>query len=197
MSLLSVDSLSYQNGRGETLIRDLSFQLNSGGTVQIGGPNGVGKSTLIRALLGRWRSIGSIQWDIPLKQVGLLPQLENTDVLLPLSLEDVLTIGLGHQLDLNAITSVGLLEEKDLRRNWNTASGGERKRTLLTRLLLQNPKVLILDEPLNHLDHRSRDVVREKLVAFAKEDRGVIVVTHAPFPADAQVTKLDLGEYAP
>ena len=123
---------------------------------------------------------GTIRRELPLESVAYIPQLENTEVHLPLTLRDVLAISQKH-LDWAKALSFGLLNKEHLNRAWNTASGGERKRTLLTRALLQNPAILILDEPFNHLDEKSRDAMAQAMVNFlipTDSPRAIIMVSH-------------------
>src|SRR5690606_37113443 len=109
------------------------------------------------------------------------PQLQNVAFHLPLTLWDVLRISHAGPLQEEDVLRFGLLQARHLKLAWNTASGGEKKRTLLTRALLHRPRVLILDEPLNHLDHASRDQVSQVLddfVAGDKQQRSIILVSH-------------------
>lgn len=178
--LLSVSNLAY-GYPGKTLGSGIHFELESGQLCLIGGPNGAGKSTLLKVLLGRLPArAGNIETSLRRTQVAYIPQIENTEIHLPMTLGDVLTVSGGEAPTPARISEIGLLTENHLTLAWNTASGGERKRTLLTRALLRNPKLLILDEPMNHLDETSRFIVISALKKFVTEadGRAIILVSH-------------------
>lgn len=153
---VSADRLAYGTPDGRRLAENLSFEVPAGHLGLVRGPNGCGKSTLLRVLLGLHPIVsGRVSVD---GRTAFLPQLENSELHLPFRLGDLASAG-------------ALLDPSQLSLGWNTASGGERKRALLTRALAKNPKVLLLDEPMNHLDEKSRiavlDVLRHTLDAGA------------------------------
>lgn len=172
--------------QGRPLSRALSFSLPSGHIVLIEGPNGSGKTTLLRALTGTGRpAAGTVTWHVRIDSIGYLPQLQSNDFHLPSTLEDVVRTGVSRRLLPEEIVS-NLLPVDKLKLRWSTASGGERKRTLLQRALLQKKRVLLLDEPLNHLDKESRACVARALVDFAREPgQGIVLVSHEGHEASA------------
>ncbi len=89
---------------------------------------------------------------------------------------------MSHSLSEEAVESFGLLKRKQLGLAWNTSSGGERQRTLMTRALLQDPRLLILDEPFNHMDAASQTQILETLGTFLKKQtdhpRAAVLVSH-------------------
>ncbi|WP_141733115.1 ABC transporter ATP-binding protein [Oligoflexus tunisiensis] len=178
--LLQVRDLAYCTPDRRPLIHRLSFDLNQGELITISGPNGIGKSTLLRLLLGeRRQTAGTMQWQLPRERIGFLSQLHNQEFHISLTLADILSFSrpvARHEIQSQ---SHGLLHEAHLALAWNTASGGERQKTLLTRVFLQDPTVLILDEPMNHLDKSSRQQVRAALRDFIQDGRhAVIMVGH-------------------
>ena len=140
--------------------------LHAGDLLLIEGPNGSGKTTLVRALLERSGLTGFVY----------LPQMGNVRFFLPLSVADVIRLVVPATDE--QILEIGLLGSSSLSRPWNTASGGERQKALLTRLFLRQERILVLDEPFNHLDRKSR-VQAVRLIARARVDgRAVILITH-------------------
>lgn len=180
-SVFQASRLAYGTPDGRILQEHLTFTVNPGQLLLITGGNGCGKSTLLRILLGKNAPMkGTVRMGLPFKSVAYIPQLENTEIHLPLTLRDVLGISQA-KLDWAKALSFGLLNESHLHHAWNTASGGERKRTLLTRALLQNPQVLVLDEPFNHLDEKSREAMARAMVNFLavkNVPRAIIMVSH-------------------
>ena len=177
--VLEIIDLSYSTPNGRPLTSHLSLSARSGDLVLISGPNGSGKTTLLRILLGELQATrGSLKLAITRQHIEYLPQLENKEFHLPLTLEDVLA--LPKLSDLNKALGFGLLTAEKLKLHWNTASGGERKKALLTRALLGEPELLVLDEPMNHLDPESRKTILEKLEDFLRgtPPRLVIMVSH-------------------
>ncbi|MEZ4749617.1 MAG: ATP-binding cassette domain-containing protein [Bdellovibrionota bacterium] len=191
--LIEASELAYATPEGRLLAKGISFQLNRGETLLIEGPNGAGKSTLLRVLVGQHRPLkGTLAHRLPASDIAYIPQLQNTEFHLPLCLGDLLPTD-----DVDAICRWGLLEATHLKLAWNTASGGERKRALLTRALLQGCSVLILDEPFNHLDRDSKVQIQKALTEFiANADKALIVVSHE-VPSDWQRLKpVRLGDNA-
>ena len=181
--LLKACRLTYATPNGRTLQADLTFELQSGQMLLITGSNGCGKSTLLKALLGQFPiAAGSIDFRAPRSRVEYIPQLENTEVHFPLTLGDVLTISRRRKLDRVSVEQFGLLKESQLGTAWNTASGGERRRTMLTRALLKNPSVLVFDEPMNHLDSESRRAMVDVMAQFLRQGpsdaRAIVMVCH-------------------
>ncbi len=196
---LAADALTLRAGR-RTLCRDLSLGFAAGSCWAILGPNGAGKSTLLTALAGlRTPESGRVLLDgepvetlsrraIALR-LGLLPQdsqdpfpasvlelaLAGRYPHLPLwgreSLQDI-------ELARHALRTVGLEELAE--RSVATLSGGERRRLGIATLLCQDPAVLLLDEPANHLDLQRQVTVLSTLRDLAREGHTVLAVLHDP-----------------
>lgn len=179
--MLQLENLTYGAPNGKVLGKDLQLKMRAGELLFITGANGAGKSTLLRVLVGQMPvTSGSYRWDVSSDEIAYLPQLQSTAFHIPMTLWDVLRISRQGPLQEQDVLRWGLLERSQLQLAWNTASGGEKKRTLLTRALLHDPKVLILDEPLNHLDRKSREQVSQVLDVFMALDgkRSIVLVSH-------------------
>ena len=176
--LLVVRDLAFDAPDGRPLVAGLAYDLMPGGIVAIAGPNGTGKSTLLKIIMGELKAArGSVTFAN--KSVGYLSQLHNREFHIPLSLADVLSLGVPGRFNPAAATALGLLAAEELDLAWNTASGGERQKTLLTQVLMTQPQVLILDEPMNHLDNVTRGKLYAVLRDFvANGKRAILMVCH-------------------
>lgn len=199
-AVLKARELTYGIPEGRVLQERLCFDVLSGEMLLITGSNGCGKSTLLKTLLGEVPVLSGklIKSDV-FQRLEYIPQLENTEIHLPLTLMDVLAISQEITPSVESIESFGLLRREQLSGAWNTASGGERKRTLLTRALLKRPSLLIFDEPMNHLDHQSRKAMIRVMANFLKaehEVRAIVMVCHQGLHPEErelfQVVRLDL-----
>jgi len=164
-------------GYGErVLFKDLTLDVERGEVIGVAGPNGAGKTTLLKALLGEVTPLGGeIHWGKKVRQ-GILTQheqFEDEDSTPYKFLRAAAPMRTEQQLRnlLGAMLFVGHDVDKPLR----VLSGGERKRLMLTRLLIEGNNVLLLDEPTNHLDVPSREALE---LALAVYDGTLIVVSH-------------------
>lgn len=180
---------------GTTRVQGLNLDVPSGAAVALIGPNGSGKSTLLRGVLGLADlTAGRVEvlGETPARarrQIGSLPQADSRDVTLPVSLRQVVTMGLyrsvgplgrigraGRVAVAEALERVGL--EAFAGRRFGELSGGQQQRGILARALVSNPKLLLLDEPFNGLDRENREVLLELVRGLREEGRTVLVSTH-------------------
>ena len=159
-----------------TLFENLSFDVLWGERLGITGPNGTGKSTLLRLALGQCEpSAGSVRLGRNLR-VGYLDQ--HGDVLDPdksvLEQASVAAPSLSSE-QLRSRLGAFLFTGDDVFKRCADLSGGQRNRLMLCRLVLSEPDLLILDEPTNHLDIASREVFE---AALAQYDGTIIAVSH-------------------
>ena len=180
MTLISVKKLNISTPTGRVLSTGVEFDLKENEILVIRGENGVGKTTLLRTLLKPKKSAAkSIKLCFDKRKLDYLPQVQSSNFHIPMTIKDALSLTARGRSDINKAMSFGLLEERHLGLHWNTASGGEQKRVLLTRSLLKDPDVLMLDEPLNHLDALSRDKICDALNAFvSRPNKAIIMVSH-------------------
>ncbi len=170
------------------LFRDLSLQIASGDRLGITGPNGTGKSTLLKVLLGLMTpEEGRVVVD-PKASVGYYAQ-ESHDLD---PSRTILTEIQSVRQDLTeqqARTILGrfLFTGDDVFKSVARLSGGEQSRVRLTKLILSNPNVLVLDEPTNHLDIPSREALEEALDEFPGT---IIAVSHDRYFLDRIVDRL-------
>lgn len=168
---LSLCHYDLKTADGHTLHQNLHLDFFEGQVLLIKGSNGSGKTTLIHSLVQMLEKNHH--------RTELLPQLMNLKSSIPCSLADILHIS-NNNISTQSILDLGLLDRRQLDLSWSTASGGEKKRALLTRCLLMNPEILILDEPFNHLDSQSVERICLTLTKLLKEKtlKGVIIVSH-------------------
>ena len=125
-TVLSCNNVSYGAGNKKLLASNISFDLNQSEVMIIHGPNGVGKTTFLKTILGENRHFtGQLELSINPSEVSYLPQLQNPSFHLPLTLNDVLEIS--HSDNDLSYSDINLLEQRHLDLLWKTASGGERR----------------------------------------------------------------------
>lgn len=177
--LLEIRDLIFGASLQKVLGGPLNFSIHSGQLIWIHGPNGSGKSTLLKVLLGEKNFLLSGQM---IKQDKLtyayLPQLENQTVPWPLTLKDV--IDLAGEVSPDLIAS--LLKPEQMKLAWNTASGGERKKALLLRVLAKKSDLLFLDEPFNHIDKTSLIDLVQSLKNYLELGGSIVMVDHKGIP---------------
>ncbi|MBM6918722.1 ABC transporter ATP-binding protein [Intestinimonas butyriciproducens] len=200
MEILRVEHLSKVYGKGETRVRaldDVSFSVKKGEFVAIIGPSGSGKSTLLHILGGVDRPSGGKVYVenthiyqlnesklavFRRRQIGLIYQFYN---LIPvLNVEENLTLPLlldGHKVDEKRLSelvqSLGL--QNRLRHLPNQLSGGQQQRVSIGRALINNPAIVLADEPTGNLDSKNSAEIIGLLKMFHKEyQQTLIVITH-------------------
>ncbi|WP_413585379.1 ATP-binding cassette domain-containing protein [Bdellovibrio sp. HCB274] len=181
--LLRVENLQALSSQGNKLTPVVNFELHSGDILFLRGENGSGKSTILKTLLKLHPTFtGRFDFTINNQEVEYLPQLGNLNFHMPLSLGDMLG-----EVKENS----PLLQGLDLDKKWNTASGGERQKVLFSAALAKKPKILILDEPFNHVDHDSGLLLEQGLLEFmnSNPESALILVSHRPFNSSHPQTR--------
>ena len=199
--MLSVKDLSFGYGRGNGLIfNELSFEVGEGRIMCILGPNGVGKSTLIKCLAGLmppssggilvggrdFRGLGRRR---TAQTLAYVPQTHQP--VFAFSVFDFVLMGrtphIGpfsspsrkdRKTTEAAIDSLGLLHLAD--RPYTEISGGERQLAMFARVVAQEPKVLLLDEPTSHLDFGNQVLVLALIQGLARQGLTIVMTSHFP-----------------
>ncbi|MEP5731376.1 MAG: metal ABC transporter ATP-binding protein [Sulfitobacter sp.] len=151
MSLISVDNLSVRYG-ANTVLHSVSLAVEPGEIVTIVGPNGSGKTSLLKAIIGATRpTIGKVVLK-PGLRIGYVPQSLHIDATLPITVERFmgLTERVTRQESAFALETAGVPDL--LKRQMSQLSGGQFQRVLLARALINQPDILLLDEATQGLD---------------------------------------------
>ena len=197
--ILEVKNMAFSYGNYDVL-KDLNFDIESGKTLSILGPNGIGKTTLIKCLLGlRKKTGGEILFDgkdidtfekknlysfvAYLKQGGKESSIY--------TVLDTVLLGLASKInpllkpkeeDIEKVDS--LLKELgiyDLREKYvSRLSGGEAQMVFMARALIRDPEVLILDEPESNLDYRNQLLMLDTIDSLKSKGKLIIFNTHYP-----------------
>lgn len=183
-------------GYGSTFVmHELSFRVERGAVVGLIGPNGSGKSTLLKALAGVIPPRrGEILLDgRPINRrtgaIAFVPQREEVNWDFPVTARSVVMMGRYRQRGWlrwpgnddrrradEALAQMGLAGMGD--RHISQFSGGQQQRIFLARALVQEPQIVLLDEPLTGVDAENRAVFYKTIEAFAKDQVTVVMATH-------------------
>lgn len=197
---LEVEGLSYEYRRGAPVFRDVSLRLGAGEVLCILGPNGVGKSTLLGCMArfltptaGRvrvcGRDIAGLRQAELARHVAFVAQMQTSSF--GYTVRDYAVMGRAPHVGLlsmpgkqayelvdRALDELGIayLAEKP----FNEISGGERQQVEIARVIVQDARVVLLDEPANHLDLGNQVKVLRALSGLADQGRTVVLTTHNP-----------------
>jgi zinc/manganese transport system ATP-binding protein len=172
-------------------VHHLHGQIASGALMAVVGPNGAGKSTLFKGIVGMLKPLaGGIDLHgLRARDIAYLPQVADIDRTFPISVYDMVAMGLWRDAGLfggignaerakvrAAMSAVGLsgFEERPI----GTLSGGQMQRTLFARLLLQEARVIVLDEPFNAIDAKTAADLCDLVMRWHAEKRTVIAALH-------------------
>jgi zinc/manganese transport system ATP-binding protein/zinc transport system ATP-binding protein len=183
---------------GQAVLADVSLGIPAGAFVGVVGPSGAGKTTLLRALLGAVPArVGSVRLfghevgSGRRPRVGYVPQLETVDWNFPVTVQEVVAMGLARDgrlfgwpwLRSAEVSHVQRLLDRlgigDLaRRHIRELSGGQQQRVFLARALVREPRLLLLDEPTSGVDIKTRHDVLHLLAELNHDGVTVVLSTH-------------------
>ncbi len=188
--MIEIENLSVKYGNNIAL-ENINLKLEHPSLLVIMGPNGAGKTTLLKSLLGLVEYEGKIRIfgkkpEEARDMIGYMPQRDRVNTNIPLRVKDVVLMPLlskyyfGIRLQdvknaKKALKRVNMLHYWD--KNFSALSGGEQQRVFLARVLAQNSKVLILDEPFSATDVATK-MKMAKILHILKRDKTIIIVTH-------------------
>ncbi|WP_368497929.1 metal ABC transporter ATP-binding protein [Herbiconiux sp. A18JL235] len=193
--VLQVNDASFAYGPTVAL-SGISMEVHAGEAVALIGPNGAGKSTLLKGILGlvpqvagRLTVDGSDSRRRYASAIGYMPQHDELDPQFPVTLEQVVMMGRYRSIGwfrmpravdraavASALAAVGLTERARIR--FGDLSGGQQQRGVLARSIVSTPKLLLLDEPFNGLDHDNRAALIDTLLALKADGVAIVVSTH-------------------
>lgn len=176
--LVSARGLGVQ-GSGRWLVHDIDLDVRRGEIVTLIGPNGGGKTTVLRALLGLVKADAGTVERAPGLTIGYVPQRLHIDAVLPLSVARLMTLtGRRPTADLRAaLAETGV--EAVIDQPVQGLSGGEFQRVLLARALLGSPDLLVLDEPVQGVDFAGEAALYELIGTLRQRlGCGILLVSH-------------------
>ena len=197
--LFEVKNISFSYD-GDEIFSDISFSVDKGDVLCILGPNGTGKTTLIKCLNGlneiasgeiliNGENIKKLSYREISTYIGYIPQSHTPSF--PFKVFDVVLMGRAPYLNLadslreedieianESLKILGIEKLKD--KEYTNLSGGERQLVFLARVLCQKPDILILDEPTSHLDFGNQIKLLEIIGNLAKTGLSIIMSSHFP-----------------
>jgi zinc/manganese transport system ATP-binding protein len=172
-------------------VHHLDGAVETGALIAVVGPNGAGKSTLFKGIIGAIKPLaGAIErGGVDARDIAYLPQVADIDRSFPINVYDMVAMGLWRSKGVfggigardqrtieAAVATVGLTGFED--RSIGTLSGGQMQRMLFARLLVQDARVIVLDEPFTALDDNTTDDLLALVRRWHNEQRTVLVALH-------------------
>lgn len=188
MKLLEVKNLTIAFDKTK-IIDKLNFSVDEGDFICIVGENGCGKSTLLKAIVGDKPHKAVKYLGIKKNEIGYISQKSKIDEDFPASVEEIVCSGSLNKPSFGVFFSKAtkqkaeeILKNLDIaelkKEHFSTLSGGQKQKTLIARALMATDKLLIMDEPSNNLDQKSRKELYELLQKLQEKGIAIIMVTH-------------------
>ena len=184
-----------------TVLKGISFNLNSGDFLAVIGNNGSGKSTLIKCILGVNKiAPGQIMLDDvdittfkTFINIGYVPQkFDDFNYEFPITVNEILSASniknISEDKQLELLDKIGILELQN--ENINNLSGGQLQRVFIVRSLMNSPRMLILDEPTVGVDQRNVEAFYKLVNELNKEGITIILITHNIHESNANFTHM-------
>ena len=193
-SLIEIENL-HAGYNGEVVLQDINFTIQEGDFIGLIGPNGGGKTTLLKIILGlltpkkgRISVMGKLPQD-GRQHIGYVPQFADFDSDFPISVRDVVRMGrlsgkrlfkrLNSEDDAIVEDRLDWVDMRDhIDRSLKELSGGQRQRVYIARALATDPKILMLDEPTNSVDYESRTKIYDLLHTINEQGITILMVSH-------------------
>jgi iron complex transport system ATP-binding protein len=193
-------AFSYSQETARSIFRNVSLTVQSGDVFCLLGPNGIGKSTLLKCLSGmlriqqgriflNGRDLSEFRLTDVAKHIGYVPQ--GLTSAFPFRIKDIIVMGRAPHLSVlaspsradreiacKAMETVGVAHLAD--RPCNSVSGGEWQLTLIARALVQEPQILLLDEPTSHLDMGNQLKILQVIQDLANDGMTIVMASHFP-----------------
>jgi zinc transport system ATP-binding protein len=184
-----------------TVLNDISFKINSGDFLAVIGNNGSGKSTLIKCILGI-NKVSSNQIfldDVDVTNfnnfinIGYVPQkFDDFNYEFPITVNEILHASNIRKVEedklLEILDKLGILKLQN--ENINNLSGGQLQRVFIVRSLMNNPKMLILDEPTVGVDRKNVEAFYKTVNELNREGITIILITHNIYESKANITHI-------
>ena len=177
MNSIEIENLTKTYG-DEVIFDDFSLKVKENQTVEIRGKSGVGKSTLFRCINGLEDYEGSIKYNgelsIKFQNARMLPWLNlRQNILLPFRLQRK-DVESKHHSRVSELSERFELREH-LNQNPETLSGGQRQRAAVVRVLMQNPDIMLFDEPFASLDDSTLQVVKKEILKHSEKENSTVI----------------------
>jgi zinc transport system ATP-binding protein len=185
--IVTINNLNLKSN-SDIILDDVSFEIEKGDFLGIIGPNGAGKTSLFRCMLGLNKDYsGTIKifnkeikkdYKKIYKKIGYIPQSNNFDQRFPATVKEIIQLGtIGKKVDRekmdNLLELTGISEY--LNRRIGDLSGGQQQRVMITKALIHEPELLILDEPATAIDANILKLFYKLLIKLNKEKNITII----------------------